>query len=200
MGLLQEKERDQRLSIPGKMLTALLTASILAVASAQKPTEIKESELYDLTKPTEGAVLEKSFRCGSFFIDPNEPPPEEGGRPAKSLLIFNATWDAADECPGGNYDRYKSFCNSIWEKVQKGKVLVLTSPSLSKKRAAEGHHWPGHLRVSQELREGSFCWEKQQKVPQWSRVWYVRKCMWGGGVDLYRGEALREGLLQKGNP
>ena len=25
-----------------------------------------------------------------------------------------------------------------WEKVQKGKVLVLTSPSLSKKRAAEG--------------------------------------------------------------
>lgn len=42
-----------------KMLTSLLTASLLlAVASAQKPTEIKESELYDLTKPTEGAVLE----------------------------------------------------------------------------------------------------------------------------------------------
>ena len=36
-----------------------------------------------------------------------------GGRPAASLLIFNATWDAADECPGGNYPRYELFCNSI---------------------------------------------------------------------------------------
>jgi len=120
------------------MLAAAVTAGLLAFVSAQKPTEIKESELYDLTKPTEGAVLEKSFRCGAFFIDPNEPPPEEGGRPAKSLLIFNATWDAADECPGGNYERYELFCNSIWEKISKGQVLVLTSPSLSKKRAAEG--------------------------------------------------------------
>ena len=41
------------------MLAAVLTAALLAtVASAQKPTEIKESELYDLTKPTECAVLE----------------------------------------------------------------------------------------------------------------------------------------------
>ena len=40
------------------MLAAVLTAGLLAFVSAQKPTEIKESELYDLTKPTEGAVLE----------------------------------------------------------------------------------------------------------------------------------------------
>ena len=26
-------------------------------------------------------------------------------------------------------------------------------------------------------------------------VWYVRERMWRGGVDLHRGEALREGLL-----
>ena len=40
------------------MLAVAVTASVLAIVSAQKPTEIKESELYDLTKPTEGAVLE----------------------------------------------------------------------------------------------------------------------------------------------
>merc|ERR1711981_1000527 len=105
---------------------------------AQKPTEIKDSELKNLVKANPGADLEKSFRCGVFYIDPNEPAPEEGGRPAASLLIFNATWDAADECPGGNNERYKSFCNSIWDKVSKGGVLVLTSPSLNKNRAKEG--------------------------------------------------------------
>jgi len=122
------------------MMRVLLLGSILMLAfsDAQKPTEIKDSELKNLVKPTPGADLEKSFRCGVFYIDPNEPAPEEGGRPAASLLIFNATWDAADECPGGNYPRYESFCNSIWDKVSKGGVLVLTSPSLNKKRAADG--------------------------------------------------------------
>merc|ERR1719342_205026 len=97
------------------MMRVFLLGSImmLAFCDAQKPTEIKESELKNLVKPTPGADLKKSFRCGVFYIDPNEPAPEEGGRPAASLLIFNATWDAADECPGGNYPRYESFCNSI---------------------------------------------------------------------------------------
>jgi len=74
------------------------------------------------------------------FATPSKPSTTifTGGRPAASLLIFNATWDAADECPGGNYPRYESFCNSIWDKVSKGGVLVLTSPSLNKKRAADG--------------------------------------------------------------
>jgi hypothetical protein len=55
-----------------------------------------------------------SFRCGAFYIDPNEPPPEEGGKPAHPLIIFNATFDATDECPDSpNYPRYKLFCNSI---------------------------------------------------------------------------------------
>jgi hypothetical protein len=48
-----------------------------------------------------------------FYIDPNELPPEEGGKPAHQLLIFNATFDAVDECPEGNYPRYELFCNSI---------------------------------------------------------------------------------------
>ena len=98
--------------MPGSLMLPVLLAG-LGLAAAQKPTEIKQSELKNLVKPTEGADLAKSFRCGVFYIDPKEPPPEEGGRPAHSLLIFNATWDAADECPGGNYPRYESFCNSI---------------------------------------------------------------------------------------
>ena len=37
--------------------------------------------------------VRKSFRCGSFFIDPNEPPPEEGGRPAKvPFPLFLLIW------------------------------------------------------------------------------------------------------------
>ena len=57
--------------------------------------------------------VSNSFRCGLFYLDPNEPPPDEGGKPAFPLLIMNATWDASGECPGGNYDRYQLFCNSI---------------------------------------------------------------------------------------
>merc|ERR1711936_62963 len=100
------------------MTRVLLLGSImmLAFSNAQKPTEIKDSELKNLVKANPGADLEKSFRCGVFYIDPNEPAPEEGGRPAASLLIFNA----------------------IWDKVSKGGVLVLTSPSLNKNRAKEG--------------------------------------------------------------
>merc|ERR1719350_1892676 len=81
--------------MPGSLMLPVLLAG-LGLAAAQKPTEIKQSELKNLVKPTEGADLAKSFRCGVFYIDPKEPPPEEGGS------------------------------------------LVLTSPSLSKKRAAEG--------------------------------------------------------------
>ena len=98
--------------MPGSVMLSVLLAG-LALAAAQKPTEIKQSDLKNLIKPTEGADLAKSFRCGVFYVDPNEPLPEDGGRPAHPLLIFNATWDAADECPGGNYDRYETFCNSI---------------------------------------------------------------------------------------
>merc|ERR1712179_613630 len=122
MGVLLGGEAEHRM-----MTRVLLLGSImmLAFSDAQKPTEIKESELKNLVKPTSGEVdLEKRFRCGLFYIDPNEPAPEEGGRPAAVLVIFNATWDAADECPGGNYPRYESFCNSIWDKVSKGGVLV----------------------------------------------------------------------------
>merc|ERR1712037_211957 len=114
MGLLKGE------TMRSTMMRYLILGSImmLAFSDAQKPTEIKDSELKNLVKANPGADLEKSFRCGVFYIDPNEP--------------------AADECPGGNNERYKSFCNSIWDKVSKGGVLVLTSPSLNKNRAKEG--------------------------------------------------------------
>merc|ERR1712080_713137 len=101
----------RRLVEQSMMTRVLILGSImmLAFSDAQKPTEIKESELKNLIKPTPGAVLEKSFRCGVFYIDPNEPAPEEGGRPAAALLIFNATWDAAESVPVETTQDTKAF-------------------------------------------------------------------------------------------
>merc|ERR1719201_1886926 len=52
--------------------------------------------------------------------------------------IFNATFDAKSECESGtpNVKRYNDFCAQVWDKGGKG--LVLTSPSLNKKRGADG--------------------------------------------------------------
>ena len=70
--------------------------------------------------------------------------------------IFNATFDAKAECDAEtpNVERYNKFCAGvvrfdwIWFEVGRfyyhsqwdkgGKGLVLTSPSLNKKRAADG--------------------------------------------------------------
>merc|ERR1712080_657710 len=117
-------------------MVVLVLVSILSLASAQQ-TAITQDQLNDISKPT-GLDLANSFRCGLFYLDPKDPPP--GGKPAEALLIFNATWDAKDECvDGGNYERYNEFCRSIRGALEDLKgPLVLASPSLNKKRAGEG--------------------------------------------------------------
>jgi len=118
------------------MLLVLLP-TILTLAAAQTETEITQDELSELTTPN-GRALENSFRCGMFYFDPKQPPPD--GKPAHDLLIFNRTWDATEECKtGGNYERYNAFCRSIKTQLYKLKGdLELASKSLNKKRAAEG--------------------------------------------------------------
>jgi len=56
------------------------------------------------------------------------------------LFIFNATFPASEECAAGkpNYDRYKSFCSSAWDKGFENRGVTLESPSIDKKRAEQG--------------------------------------------------------------
>merc|ERR1712240_153343 len=114
----------------------VLLVSCLTLGAALD-TEVTDEQLRNIQKPT-GLDLEVSFRCGAFYFDPKQPPPEEGGLPAHPLVILNATFDASSECPDGNYDRYTTFCQSVWDKVR-ASVTNLRSPSFSKKRAAEGY-------------------------------------------------------------
>merc|ERR1712059_20039 len=137
MGSVVQEVREDG---PGIMLLNVLLFSLAFLLSGTeaKSTEITQEELIILTKPNEKIELKNSFRCGLFYLDPKEPPPE--GKPAGALLIFNRTFDATEECKtGGDYERYNQFCRSIKEAMRKWKgKLRLASPSLSKKRAAEG--------------------------------------------------------------
>merc|ERR1711971_1024962 len=85
-----------------------------------------------------GISLKDSFRCGLFFPDPADNSPDKSALPYLNLYIFNATFDAKSECESGspNVQRYNDFCAQVWDKGGKG--LVLTSPSLNKKRGADG--------------------------------------------------------------
>jgi len=100
--------------------------------------EVTEETLSNINVPTEGLALSNAFRCGLFFPDPKDPTADRTALPILNLYIFNATFNATDECTAGepNHKRYNDFCAAVWDKGSKG--LVLTSGSLNKKRAADG--------------------------------------------------------------
>merc|ERR1712061_866169 len=99
--------------------------------------EVTDEVIYNINEAT-GIALKDSFRCGLFFPDPADKSPDKSALPYLNLYIFNATFDAKAECDSGtpNVERYNTFCAEVGDKGGKG--LVLTSPSLNKKRAADG--------------------------------------------------------------
>merc|ERR1712156_971120 len=78
----------------------------------------------------------EAFRCGLFMTWPGK----SDDKPVSPLFIFNATFPASEECAAGkpNYDRYKSFCSSAWDKGFENRGVTLESPSIDKKRAEQG--------------------------------------------------------------
>jgi len=112
----------------------LLLVVCLGVAIGQEVTD----EVIDNINEATGLALKDSFRCGLFFPDPADKSPDKSALPYLNLYIFNATFDAKSECDAGspNVKRYNDFCAEVWDKGGKG--LVLTSPSLNKKRGADG--------------------------------------------------------------
>jgi len=106
----------------------------IGLALGQEVTD----EVIDNINEATGIALKDSFRCGLFFPDPADKSPDKSALPYLNLYIFNATFDAKAECDSGtpNVERYNTFCAEVWDKGGKG--LVLTSPSLNKKRAADG--------------------------------------------------------------
>ena len=129
----------------------LLLALCLGLASGQ---EVTQDVLDNINVPNAELTLDEAFRCGLFFPDPKDKSPDKSALPFLNLYIFNATFDAKAECDAGtpNTKRYNDFCAQVvrdlysceplvdafpqWDKGGKG--LVLTSPSLNKKRAADG--------------------------------------------------------------
>merc|ERR1712037_1004210 len=99
--------------------------------------EVTDEVLDNINEPS-GIALKDSFRCGLFFPDPADKSPDKSALPYLNLYIFNATFDAKSECESGSpsVKRYNDFCAQVWDKGGKG--LVLTSPSLNKKRGADG--------------------------------------------------------------
>jgi len=111
-----------------------LVLSALLVGSCVADEEITDEDLKDIHKVT-GLDKEKSFRCGLFFPDPKSPDIFAlEPKPIAPLFIFNATWEA-EECENGEdgIERFKSFCESIWKKIQRKLALKLSTPSLRKK-------------------------------------------------------------------
>merc|ERR550519_174306 len=110
----------------------LLCVSLVVGQDKEKTLDKAGEELRKLGKST-GLDLKESFRCGLFFPDPKD----DQKLPIAPLLIFNATWPAA-ECQSGVADteRYDAFCDSIFSKFT-GK-LSLSDPSINKKRRGLG--------------------------------------------------------------
>jgi len=101
----------------------------------QLTSEISEDELKSLGQS--GTLdFSKAFRCGLFMTWPGK----SEDKPVSPLFIFNATFEASEECEAGtpNYKRYKNFCSSAWDKGFADRGLTLESPSIDKKRAKEG--------------------------------------------------------------
>jgi len=101
----------------------------------QLTAEISEDELKTLGQS--GTLdFSKAFRCGLFMTWPGK----SEDKPVSPLFIFNATFEASEECEAGtpNYKRYKNFCSSAWDKGFADRGLTLESPSIDKKRAKEG--------------------------------------------------------------
>merc|ERR1711918_3880 len=131
-------------------------------------------EVIDNINEATGLALKDSFRCGLFFPDPSDKSADKSALPYLNLYIFNATFYAKAECDAEtpNVERYNKFCAGVWDKGGKG--LVLTSPSLNKKRAADGVSIGDDICNWVKTEEkNSICGEKQQKVPKRSRVWNV---------------------------
>merc|ERR1711953_1040166 len=101
----------------------------------QLTSEISEDELKTLGQS--GTLdFSKAFRCGLFMTWPGK----SEDKPVSPLFIFNATFEASEECEAGtpNYKRYKDFCSSAWDKGFADRGLTLESPSIVPKRAKEG--------------------------------------------------------------
>merc|ERR1712059_148269 len=103
---------------PGKrrMVFLLVLVVSLSLVSAQSESHITEDQLVVLNTPTKGLLLQHSFRCGMFIINPKN----DNGRPVISLKIFNATFDAREECEAkkANVKRYNDFCQYLLTKAK----------------------------------------------------------------------------------
>merc|ERR1712027_301235 len=161
----------------------------------QLTSEISEDELKTLGQS--GTLdFSEAFRCGLFMTWPGK----SDDKPVSPLFIFNATFPASEECAAGkpNYDRYKSFCSSAWDKGFENRGVTLESPSIDKKRAEQGERVVDDICGYMKKPEDSIRGKAQQEVPQWSRVWNVHKRLRRNWLDLDGEDSQRTSLLQEG--